>query len=76
MKMLYPRKIDEVLWHSRHAPVFKIDFGENSQAADDPGNRIPIHVHQLARTCSAFLYSAQSIVLIVRLLFFLVGPRV
>ncbi len=31
-----------------HSPIFKIDFGENSQATHDPGNRIPVHLHQFA----------------------------
>ena len=29
-------------------PVLEINFGENSQAAHDPGDRIPIHLHQIS----------------------------
>ncbi len=28
-----------------HLPVFKIDLGKDSQAAHDPGNRVPVHFH-------------------------------
>src|SRR6202020_2565107 len=31
-----------------HLPVFEIDFGIDTQAADDPRNGIPIHFHQAA----------------------------
>ena len=29
-----------------HLPVFKVDLGEDSQAAHDPGDRIPVHLDQ------------------------------
>src|SRR5579862_6256660 len=33
----------------RHSVIFKIDFGEYSKTADDPGDGIPVHLHQIAR---------------------------
>ncbi len=37
-----------------HAAVFKVDLGENSQAPYDPGDRIPIHLHQISRLRGGF----------------------
>ena len=31
-----------------HAPIFKVNLGENSQASYNPGDRIPVHFHQIA----------------------------
>ncbi len=31
----------------RHLPVFEIDFGKDAQAAHDPGDRVPVHLHQI-----------------------------
>jgi hypothetical protein len=44
MKMLYPRKIDEVLWALRHLPVREINLGKDAKAADDPGAGGPIQL--------------------------------
>jgi hypothetical protein len=32
-----------------HLTVLKVDLGENSQATHNPGDRIPIHLHQISR---------------------------
>jgi hypothetical protein len=44
MKMLYSRKIDEVLWALRHLPVREINLGKDAKAADDPGAGVPIQL--------------------------------
>ncbi len=31
----------------RDLPVFEVDLGEDSQAAHDAGDRVPVHLHQL-----------------------------
>jgi hypothetical protein len=46
MKMLYPRKMEEVLWHSTTS--VEINLGKNAQAANDARDRVPIHFNQLA----------------------------
>jgi hypothetical protein len=46
MKMLYPRKIDEVLWHSATRFFSKIDLGVDAEAANDAGDGVPIHLDQ------------------------------
>jgi hypothetical protein len=32
----------------RHFALAEIDFGEDAQAADNPGDRVPVHLNQLA----------------------------
>ena len=36
-----------------HLPVVEVDLGEDAQAAHDPGDRVPVHLHQIALSCSA-----------------------
>ena len=31
-----------------HLFIFEVDFGENSQAAHDSGNRVPVHLHEIS----------------------------
>jgi len=53
MKTEYPRKIDEVLWHSATFFLLEINLRINAQASHNPGNRVPIHLDQIAFSASA-----------------------
>ena len=59
----------------RHLPILKIDLGENAKAADDPRDRIPIHLHQLARTSCRCSSPGAVMVLMIDLLSLLVSLR-
>ena len=45
--------MDDVLWHSATCAVLEIDFGEDSQAAYDPRDRVPVHLHEFSDESSS-----------------------
>ncbi len=40
--------MEEVLWHSATCAIVEIDLGIDAEAADDPGDWIPVHLDQAA----------------------------
>ena len=41
-----------------HLAIFEVDLGEDAQAAHDPGNRIPVHLHQLPLLGGSFRHGS------------------